>query len=72
MGKPGQHGIPLELSLPKASFVSEAEFRREREALLFADWFCAGRAESLTTPGDYLTADVAGESVLVEIGRAHV
>ena len=24
-------GIPLEMSLPKASFVSESEFRRERD-----------------------------------------
>ncbi len=43
--------IPLDLSLPKASFTSESEFRREREAILFADWFCVGRAESLPAPG---------------------
>jgi glycine betaine catabolism A len=66
---PDPAGIPLELSLPKASFVSEAEFRREREALLFAAWFCVGRAESLPSPGDYLTADVAGESVFVVRGE---
>jgi len=63
-----QPGIPLELSLPKASFVSEAEFGREREVILFADWFCVGRAESLAAPGDFLTADIAGESVLVVRG----
>jgi glycine betaine catabolism A len=61
--------IPLELSLPKASFTSEAEFRRERDAILFADWFCIGRAERLAGPGDYLTADVAGESVIVVRGE---
>src|SRR5215472_2528523 len=60
--------IPLELSLPKASFTSEAEFRRERDAILFADWFCVGRAERLAAPGDYLTADVAGESVVIVHG----
>jgi hypothetical protein len=48
--------IPLELSLPGPSFTSEAEFAREREAILFADWFCVGREESLAEPGDYLTA----------------
>ena len=57
--------IPLDLSLPKASFTSESEFRRERDGVLFADWFCIGRAERLTGPGDYMTADVAGESVIV-------
>ena len=60
--------IPLELSLPGPSFTSEAEFAREREAILFADWFCVGREESLAGPGDYLTADVAGESILIVRG----
>jgi glycine betaine catabolism A len=58
-------GIPLEVSLPKASYTSQGEFAREREAILFADWFCVGRQESLTERGDYLTADVAGESIVV-------
>ena len=62
-------GIPLAVSLPKASFTSEAEFRRERDAILFADWFCVGRAEGLAAPGDYLTADVAGESIVVVRGH---
>ncbi len=61
--------VPLDLSLPKASFTSESEFRREREAILFADWFCVGRAESLPAAGDYLTADIAGESIIVVRGE---
>ena len=64
----GAAGVPLELSLPKESFVSEEEFRRERDVILFADWFCVGRAERLGEPGDFLTADVAGESVIVVRG----
>src|SRR5262249_58733913 len=60
--------IPLELSLPGPSFTSETEFAREREAILFADWFCVGREESLAGPGDYLTADVAGESIVIVRG----
>ena len=61
--------IPLDLSLPKASFTSESEFRREREAILFTDWFCVGREESLPAAGDYLTADIAGESIIVVRGE---
>ena len=57
--------IPLELSLPGPSYTSEREFAREREAVLFADWFCVGREECLAETGDYLAADVAGESMLV-------
>jgi glycine betaine catabolism A len=58
-------GIPLERSLPRTSYTAAAEFAAEREAALFADWFCVGREESLVEPGDYLIADVAGESILV-------
>src|SRR5690348_12761518 len=61
-------GIPLELSLPRASFVSESEFRRERDLIIFADWFCVGRADGLAEAGDFLTADVVGESVIVVRG----
>ncbi|MGN6792801.1 MAG: aromatic ring-hydroxylating oxygenase subunit alpha [Streptosporangiaceae bacterium] len=61
-------GVPLELSLPKASFVSESEFRRERDVIFFADWFCVGRADSLTEAGSFLAADVAGESIILVRG----
>jgi Rieske 2Fe-2S family protein len=57
--------IPLEHSLAGTSYTAEDEFIREREAALFADWFCVGREETVAAPGDYLAADVAGESILV-------
>jgi glycine betaine catabolism A len=62
---PGSERIPLETSLPGASYTAEREFIRERDAALFPDWFCIGREEALALPGDYLAADVAGESILV-------
>jgi Rieske 2Fe-2S family protein len=64
-GGPGPQEIPLEPSLPGPSYTEEREFARERDVVLLADWFCVGREESLPAPGDYLTADVAGESILV-------
>jgi Rieske 2Fe-2S family protein len=57
--------MPLARTMPRSSYVAEADFLREREAVLFADWFCVGRAESLAAPGDYLTTDVAGESIIL-------
>jgi len=57
--------VPLEQSLPKASYVDHDEFIREREAVLLPSWFCVGRTESVLAPGDYLTADVVGESIIV-------
>ncbi len=62
-------GVPLELSLPKASYTDEAEFARERDGVLYTGWFCVGRAERLAAAGEYLTADVAGESVIIVRGR---
>jgi phenylpropionate dioxygenase-like ring-hydroxylating dioxygenase large terminal subunit len=61
----GSARIPLETSLPGASYTAEREFVREREAALFRDWFCVGREEALGDPGDYLAVDVAGESIVV-------
>jgi phenylpropionate dioxygenase-like ring-hydroxylating dioxygenase large terminal subunit len=61
----GYARIPLETSLPAASYTADREFIREREAALFRDWFCIGREETLSEPGDYLAVDIAGESILV-------
>jgi Rieske 2Fe-2S family protein len=57
--------IPLARSLPRASYVDDAEFARERDAVLFSSWFCVTRAESLPRAGDYLAADIAGEAILI-------
>jgi Rieske 2Fe-2S family protein len=56
---------PLAESLPKRSYVDEADFDREREAVFYSDWFCVARTESILEPGDYVVADVAGESIVV-------
>jgi glycine betaine catabolism A len=61
----GSDRIPLEASLPAASYTAEPEFISEREAALFRDWFCVGREEALAEPGDYLAVDIAGENILV-------
>ncbi|HTT51302.1 MAG TPA: aromatic ring-hydroxylating dioxygenase subunit alpha [Streptosporangiaceae bacterium] len=60
--------LPLDRSLPQRSYTDEAEFAREREGVLYPGWFCVGRADGLGSPGDYLAADVAGESILVVRG----
>jgi Rieske 2Fe-2S family protein len=64
-GMAAGHGVPMERSLPGASYTSEAEFARERDRVLLPGWFCLGRAGGLTRPGAYLTADVCGESIIV-------
>ncbi|HZX68241.1 MAG TPA: aromatic ring-hydroxylating dioxygenase subunit alpha [Candidatus Elarobacter sp.] len=41
---------------------------RERERIFARDWICAGRLERLERDGDFITADVAGESLIVVRG----
>ncbi len=56
---------PMQRSLPRTAYLSPEHYQREREALFWREWFYVGRAEALSQPGDYLLADVAGESIIV-------
>ena len=44
----------LEKTLPRDSYLSEAQFNAEYPAIFESDWVCIGRSESLPNPGDYL------------------
>jgi phenylpropionate dioxygenase-like ring-hydroxylating dioxygenase large terminal subunit len=60
-------GTPFDRAraMPKSVYVS-AEFAALERAHIFArEWLCAGRAEALPNPGDYLTMSLAGEPVIV-------
>ncbi|WP_149142372.1 aromatic ring-hydroxylating oxygenase subunit alpha [Gemmobacter caeruleus] len=59
--------VPLERAhaMPKSVYTSTAFLEQEQRHVFAADWVCAGRAESLAAPGDYLTMEIAGEPVLV-------
>jgi Rieske 2Fe-2S family protein len=60
--------------LPRRAYLSDSHFERERDLLFSREWFCIGREEMLPHVGDYLVADVVGESVLVvrtESGMLH-
>jgi len=59
----------LERTLPRAAYVSDEFFNRERERLFFGEWFCVGRADEAPNPGDYLVFDIAGESMLLVRGK---
>jgi len=70
--KPGEQARMaggLERTLPRAAYVSDEWFSRERDRIFFAEWFCVGRAERVANVGDYLVVDVAGESVLIVRGK---
>jgi phenylpropionate dioxygenase-like ring-hydroxylating dioxygenase large terminal subunit len=58
-------GSPLERTLDREYYLSEEIFAREKERILFREWFCVGREEELPEAGSYAVKDVAGESVLL-------
>src|SRR5918993_3572255 len=60
----------LQRALPASYYLDEAAFRRERERLLYREWFCAGRADQVERPGSLQVVDVAGESILLVRTRA--
>ena len=55
----------LERTLPRAAYVDDAAFARERERIFHREWFLACREERVRKPGDYVAIDVAGESIFV-------
>lgn len=56
-----RHGF----SLPRDFYIDEDVFLLERDAVFAADWLFACNACEISEPGDYLTLQVAGASVIV-------
>jgi glycine betaine catabolism A len=56
-------------TLPGRDYHDPAVFELERERIFARSWFYAGRADTLAEPGDFVTVDVAGESVIVVHGK---
>jgi len=59
--------MSLQAALPREMYVDAAHWLREREDVLFHEWFCIGRLDDLglDTPDTVAVVDVVGESVLV-------
>jgi len=52
-------------AMPRSVYTSEEFLDAELESVFSQDWFCAGRASSLSDPGDYLTLELAGQPIMV-------
>jgi Rieske 2Fe-2S family protein len=52
-------------TLPGRDYHGADVFDLERERIFARNWYYAGRDEGLSQPGDYMTVDVVGESVIV-------
>ncbi len=59
--------VPFEQAraMPKSVYVSPEFLALEQKHIFAKEWLCAGRAESLPEPGDYMTMTIAGEPVIV-------
>jgi len=56
-------------ALPGAFYTDPGWFETERDNLFLSDWFCVGRVEEVSQPGDYFSFDQVGEPLLVVHGR---
>ena len=52
-------------TLPGRYYASEEIFREEAERIFSQRWVCVGRAEQIPSAGDYFTARVVEESIIV-------
>ena len=59
--------VPFEQAraMPKSVYTDPDFLQRELDDIFKRDWFCAGRASSLSKPGDYTTLELAGQPVMV-------
>jgi len=57
----------LQAALPREMYVDELAWLRERDRVLFGEWYCVGRRDDLglAERGRVAVVDVVGESVLV-------
>ena len=55
----------MEQSLPSASYLTDAAWQAEREAIFAREWVCAARAEDVAEPGNHALVEVTGESILI-------
>src|SRR5262245_53229110 len=52
-------------TIPRDWYFDEKIYQAERERIFARTWQCVGRADQVAAPGSFLTAEVAGEPILV-------
>ncbi len=60
------------LAMPKAVYTSEEFAAKEVDQIFSKDWFCVGRASSLSKPGDYTTLELANQPIMVLRDRSGI
>ncbi|MBC6439420.1 MAG: Rieske 2Fe-2S domain-containing protein [Rhodospirillales bacterium] len=57
--------LPNALTMPKEVYTSQAFHELETDRVFGREWLCAGRAESIPRPGDYLTYRIGAQPIIV-------
>ena len=52
-------------AMPVSAYTSEDFLALEQSEIFSRSWLCAGRADALKKPGDYMTIEIAGEPIIV-------
>ncbi len=52
-------------AMPKSVYTSPDFAEAEQQHIFAKEWLCAGRADALANPGDYLTMEIAGEPIII-------
>ena len=55
-------------TLPGRAYTDPELFARESDTVLASGWHCLGRCDEIPNPGDYFTADLLGEPLLIVRG----
>lgn len=59
----------LEKTLPRDSYLGDANFQKEWRAIFEQSWICVGRGSALPEPGDYLALRLQHQSIVVVRGE---
>ena len=59
------------LTMPPRCYTSEALAQREQRRIFATQWICVGRVEEVANVGDYFTARVADEPIIVARSSSH-
>ncbi|MAM12797.1 MAG: (2Fe-2S)-binding protein [Rhizobiaceae bacterium] len=52
-------------AMPVSAYTSEDFLALEQSEIFAKSWLCAGRADALSKPGDYMTIEISGEPIIV-------
>ncbi|MFN4131314.1 MAG: aromatic ring-hydroxylating oxygenase subunit alpha, partial [Paracoccaceae bacterium] len=52
-------------AMPKSVYTSPDFAALEQQHIFAREWLCAGRADALPDPGDYLTMEISGEPIII-------